>query len=149
LFHVVMCNGACYLRCIIAAFPYGYFKRSRAGDGVEAAGPSDAIAGPAPLEITVRECCNYTAEVTGAITHYDVKQNGVLVVNEQKKNGNTDDPEATWIRLEEDALLIIDGSKSGLGLNESLVGREAKAWTNGFIAQSYPGQTSAIKMIVE
>lgn len=73
---------------------FGDVEKPIAGEELEALKRKlfDIAGGEFPLEITVRECCNYTAEVTGAITLYDVKQNRVLIVNEQKKNGNTDDP---------------------------------------------------------
>ncbi|MBD0384763.1 DUF3221 domain-containing protein [Paenibacillus sedimenti] len=104
--------------------------------------------GEFPLELSVMECCKNAANVTGKIRSYDKEQDRILIVNEQKKNGNTDDPEATWVGLQTDAVLVVDGSKA-TGLSESLVGREAKVWTTGVMMTSYPGQTSAIKIVIE
>ncbi|WP_282942599.1 DUF3221 domain-containing protein [Paenibacillus sp. RC67] len=95
------------------------------------------------------ECCKSAATITGKIKSYDKEQNRVLIVNEQKKNGNTDDPEANWVGMQSDAVLVVDGIQSASGLNESLVGRDVKVWTTGVTMLSYPGQTSAIKMVIE
>jgi len=109
-----------------------------------------SIAGGAfPLQLSVIECCKGEANVTGKIKSYDQQQHRVLIVNEHKKNGNTNDPEATWIRLEADGVLVVDGNKAASGLSASLVGREAKAWTAGFMSLSYPGQASALKIVIE
>ncbi|WP_158289441.1 hypothetical protein [Paenibacillus flagellatus] len=49
-----------------------------------------------PLKLAAQPCCKQ-ADITGEIKKID---NGrVLIVDETKKNGNTDDPVATWVTL--------------------------------------------------
>jgi hypothetical protein len=102
-----------------------------------------------PLKLSARACCTEEAGITGKITSFDEKENRILIINERKKNGNSDDPEATWVSLQEDGILIVDGSKVSSGLEKSMIGKWAKAWSNGLMLQSYPGQTSAVKIVVE
>jgi hypothetical protein len=70
-------------------------------------------------------------------------------MNEEKKNGNTNDPEATYIELTSDGILILDGKRVTTGFNKSLVGREVKVWTTGMVDQSYPVQAAGMKVVVE
>ncbi|WP_433748998.1 hypothetical protein [Paenibacillus amylolyticus] len=46
------------------------------------------------------------------------------------------------------AKLIIEEEIVTVSLDETLVGRSAEVWINGIIAQSYPPQTKAVKMII-
>ena len=100
-----------------------------------------------PLELSVLECCENEPFVIGKIE--SVEEGRVLIVNESKKNGNTDDPEAYWIGLTADGKMVDGDGMAILGIDETLVGRVAKAWTTGMVNQSYPGQTSALKIVVE
>lgn len=102
-----------------------------------------------PIKLSVRTCCTKEAEIVGKIKSFDKDNNRILIVNEQKKNGNSEQPEATWVNLTDDGMLIVSGSNVFSGFDKSIVGREAKIWTTGVMAQSYPAQTSAVKVIVE
>lgn len=102
-----------------------------------------------PLRLTVRTCCDREADVTGKIAQYDAESNRILIVNEHKKNGQSDDPEAYWVGLAEDGVLTVDGEPVHEGLGSALIGREAKVWTTGLMLQSYPGQTLAVKVEAE
>ncbi|WP_127586896.1 hypothetical protein [Paenibacillus koleovorans] len=104
---------------------------------------------PFPLEITFLECCTQEPFISGIIKSYDAAENRVLIVHETKKNGNSSDPLAYFVGLMPDAILQIDGVSANTKLSASLVGRRAKVWTSGFVMDSYPGQTSAIKLIIE
>lgn len=129
--------------------PYGEFERAPTEERIEAFKESlFELAGEAfPVEISVRECCEGEPAVVGKIESVDGKR--VLIVNENKKNGNTDDPEAYWVSLTADGKLLAEDGKTALEIDDSLVGKEAKAWTTGLVNQSYPGQTSAVKIVVE
>jgi hypothetical protein len=105
--------------------------------------------GEFPLELSVELCCSPEGGMSGRIKQYSEQDNRILLVSETKKNGNTDDPEAAWISLEEDGILLVDGDKVSSGLSKALVGRAATVWTNGLMLTSYPGQTSAPKIVVE
>ena len=102
-----------------------------------------------PIKLSVQACCTNEAGITGKIRAFDKEQKRILIVNEQKKNGNSDDPEATWVTLTGDGILVISGSNVFSGFDKSIIGREAKAWSTGVMLQSYPGQTSAVKVVVE
>ncbi|TVY03282.1 DUF3221 domain-containing protein [Cohnella terricola] len=102
-----------------------------------------------PIDISVLSCCSGAPFVTGEIRSVDEMSNRILVVNESKKNGNTDDPEAYWIELSEDGKIVFGDGEPTRQFDTSLVGKEAKVWTTGLVHQSYPGQTAALKVIVE
>jgi len=128
---------------------YGDFEREPTPEDLDAFRESlfELAGGEFPLAIGVRECCEGPPFATGIIK--TVENGRVLIVNENKKNGNTDDPEAYWIELTPDGKLFDGESEPTSQIDESLVGKEAKAWTTGMVNQSYPGQTSAIKIVVE
>jgi len=129
--------------------PYDDYERKPSDEEIEAFKSSlFELAGEEfPVEITVRPCCESEPQVTGKIKA--VENNRVLIVHETKKNGNTDDPEAYWVSLTPDGKWLDGDAEQSNELDESLVGREAKAWTTGMVQQSYPSQTSAIKIVVE
>ncbi len=103
-----------------------------------------------PVQLSVWACCTGPAHVTGKITSFsDDPYKQILIVNEEKKNGNTNDPEATYIELTSDGILILDGKRVTTGFNKSLVGREVKVWTTGIVNQSYPAQAAGLKVVVE
>ena len=103
-----------------------------------------------PIKLSVQACCTKEAGITVVrLTSFDKEQKRILIVNEQKKNGNSDDPEATWVTLIGDGILVIGGINVISGFDKSIIGREAKAWSTGVMLQSYPGQTSAVKVVVE
>jgi len=107
----------------------------------------DTAGEPFPLELSVRECCESEPQVTGKIEA--VENNRVLIVHETKKNGNTDDPEAYWVTLTPDGSIYDGNSEPASEPDDSLVGKQAKAWTTGMVNESYPAQTAALKIVVE
>ncbi|OXS59180.1 hypothetical protein B1A99_11125 [Cohnella sp. CIP 111063] len=129
--------------------PYGEFERAPTEADIEAFKASlfELAGEPFPVDITVRECCEGEPAVVGKIESVDGKR--VLIVNENKKNGNMDDPEAFWVGLTADGKLLSGDGREELDVDDSLVGKEARAWTTGLVNQSYPGQTSAVKIVVE
>ncbi|XID90663.1 hypothetical protein ACF3MZ_19225 [Paenibacillaceae bacterium WGS1546] len=129
--------------------PYGDFEREPTEEDLEAFKASlFELAGEAfPVEISVRQCCEVQPHVTGKIK--SVEKNRVLIVNEDKKNGDSDNPEAYWVGLTADGKLLAEDGKTVLAIDESLVGKEAKAWTTGMVNESYPAQTSAVKIVVK
>lgn len=98
-----------------------------------------------PLELSVQECCKEPT-LTGKIKV--IEKERVLIVNEDKKNGNTDDPEATWVSLEDKGKITFEGSKEMLTFNKLVAGMQVNVWSTGLMMLSYPGQTSALKMEV-
>jgi hypothetical protein len=97
-----------------------------------------------PLKLEVRECCTGPASVAGKITK--IENNRVLIVDETKKNGNTDDPVAVWVALTADGIVTKKGSGEKLSFDKLTVGQQVKAWSTGIMLQSYPGQTSVVKI---
>lgn len=102
-----------------------------------------------PVKLSVRDCCTKAVDITGKIKSYDKSSNRILIVNEQKKIGKSEDPEATWVSLADDGVLNVSGSRVYSGFDLAIVGREAKVWTTGLIAKSNPSKTSAVKVVVE
>jgi hypothetical protein len=102
-----------------------------------------------PLKLSTWTCCTEEPDITGKITSFDNNENRILIINEQKKNGNSDNPEAIWVSLQADGSLVVDGSKVSSGLEKSMIGKWVKVWSNGLMLQSYPSQTSAVKVVVE
>ncbi|BBI35807.1 hypothetical protein [Cohnella abietis] len=102
-----------------------------------------------PLEITTWECCKGTPNATGIVTDVDKDENRILVINEQEKNGNTNDPVANWVGLTEDGKVYVDGKKVPSVYDASLIGKKVSAWTTGFAHASYPGQVWALKVVLE
>jgi hypothetical protein len=70
----------------------------------------------------------------------------VLIVNKLKKNGNTKDPEASFVSLTKDGKIYFHGKSEGQSFNKFKVGQEVRAWTTGITLASYPGQTNALKI---
>jgi hypothetical protein len=97
-----------------------------------------------PLRLTVLSCCEQPADITGKITKIEEKR--ALIVDETKKNGNTDDPEATWVSMNPDGKLVRGGES--IRFEDLKVGQQVQAWSTGLMLQSYPGQTSAVKLEV-
>ncbi|MEK8131814.1 hypothetical protein WMW72_28295 [Paenibacillus filicis] len=102
---------------------------------------------PFSLALTVHSCCTQPANLSGTVKKFDAQQQRILVVHPTGKNGNTDDPEANWVRLESDGRLIVKGKEVPDGLDATLVGQQVEAWTSGMTLTSYPGQTSALKIV--
>jgi hypothetical protein len=97
------------------------------------------------LKLGVQECCNQP-NLSGKITQ--IKGNQVLVVNEDKKNGSSDDPEATYVTLAEGAKVVMAESHEAVAIDQLIVGQYVKVWTTGLMMQSYPGQTSGLRIEV-
>ncbi|GAA3405837.1 DUF3221 domain-containing protein [Paenibacillus hodogayensis] len=101
--------------------------------------------GPFPIELSVRACCESTADVAGTIRK--VESDRVLVVDASRTNGNTKDPVAVWITLSEDGKVVRGGDRPETVSFESLtVGMRVQAWSTGLTLQSYPGQSSVVKI---
>ncbi|MEK4277098.1 hypothetical protein [Paenibacillus sp. FSL R7-0026] len=83
--------------------------------------------------------------VRGIITDFEEERGQVLIDN--KEDGGVDSG-PIWISLNKDSELIIEEEIVTVSLNETLVGRSAEVWINGVIAQSYPPQTKAVKMVI-
>ncbi|RKP48858.1 hypothetical protein D7Z26_21020 [Cohnella endophytica] len=102
-----------------------------------------------PVTVNVMECCEGVPGATGVIKDIDVTNNQILLVNEKQKNGNTDDPVANWVGLTEDAQVFFGDKQTSRTFDDSLIGKEATAWTTGLVLSSYPGIVTAIKLVIE
>jgi hypothetical protein len=110
----------------------------------------DAIAEtPFPLKLSVQECCTSKPMLQGKITEVKQRQQQILIVNEERKVGPSGMPEATWVQLSTDGMLMVNGKKIEGGFTQELVGRSVEAWPEGpAILTSYPGQTTALKVAI-
>jgi hypothetical protein len=75
-----------------------------------------------------------------------IEQDRVLIVNKLKKNGNTQDPEATWVSMTKDGKIYMEGKSEVQSFDKLAVGQQVHAWISGIMLDSYPGQTSALKI---
>jgi hypothetical protein len=76
----------------------------------------------------------------------EIEKDRVLIVNRLKKNGDTEDPEATYVGLTKDGKIYIHGNSVPQPFEKLAVGQEVRAWFTGMMFTSYPGQTSALKI---
>lgn len=107
------------------------------------------VGGAFPLTISTYDCCE-GPYIEGEITNIDHENHRILIVNEQEKNGNTDDPVANWAQLTQDGKVRSSSQVEDLTFDDLKVGQQVKAWSTGLFLQSYPGQTSVVKIeIVE
>ncbi|WP_339311452.1 hypothetical protein NZ043_08605 [Paenibacillus sp. FSL k6-2145] len=83
--------------------------------------------------------------IRGIITDFEEERGQVLIDN--KEDGGVDSG-PIWVSLSKDAELIVGGEIVAVSLDETMVGRSAEVWVNGIIAQSYPPQTKAVKMVI-
>ncbi|MDQ0723579.1 hypothetical protein QF049_004840 [Paenibacillus sp. W4I10] len=83
--------------------------------------------------------------VRGIIKDFEEERGQVLIEN--KEDGGVESG-PILISLSKNAELIIEGQTVTVSLDETLVGRSAEVWINGVIAQSYPPQTKAVKMVI-
>lgn len=99
-----------------------------------------------PLELGVRRCCDGPGDVTGVVSEVDMEQKRLLIVDDTQKNGNTDNPVAVWVGLSEDGVLVRAGGGEAVSFDEISAGQAAVAWSIGVQLDSYPAQTSAVKI---
>ena len=85
------------------------------------------------------------ASVSGVITDFYEEKGQVLIDNE-KDSGVGSGP--ILISLHTNAELIINGKTAAARLDGTLVGRRAEVWTGPSIAQFFPPQTTALKMVI-
>ncbi|WP_309119624.1 stalk domain-containing protein [Paenibacillus sp.] len=83
------------------------------------------------------------ADIEGVITKIDERTNRILIENPDRTVGETNDPEAVWISLTDDAVVNYNGDTTRLE-----VGLKVRAWFVGLMATSYPGQTQSVKLEV-
>jgi len=102
----------------------------------------DLVGEEFPLELGKQDCCAGTG-ITGEIKSID-ENNRILVVSQTKKNGNTDNPEANWVTMTVDGKIYLEGEM--VTSEELAVGQQVRYWSTGLVNQSYPGQTSAVKL---
>jgi hypothetical protein len=75
-----------------------------------------------------------------------IEQDSVLIVNKLKKNGNTQDPQATWVSLSKDGKIYMEGIPEVQSFDKLAVGQQVHAWTFGVMLTSNPGHTSVLKI---
>jgi hypothetical protein len=103
----------------------------------------DVVGKEFPLELDTMEF-SQEGYMSGKIEI--IEQDRALIVNKLKKNGNSQDPEATWVSLSNDGKIYMEGKPEVLSFDKLAVGQQVHAWTSGLMLDSYPGQTSALKI---
>lgn len=124
---------------------YGDIERTISSADVQAI--QDAIFQAAgktfPLEVAVKECCTRDADITGTVKEVDVEKKRILIANADKQI-------ASWVTLAEDGKWTLkDGDTSALPFDDSLIGKQASAWTYGIMQLTDPAQVMAVKIKIE
>lgn len=83
--------------------------------------------------------------VIGKITAIDQKR--FLIVSTEKNLGQDgEQPEAYWFDMAEDGILTMDGQP--IETDDLQIGVEVRGWNAGLVLESYPGQTTGLKVEV-
>jgi hypothetical protein len=103
------------------------------------------------FNLRIVECCvpKY-ADVIGVIKDIDVARKRVLIVDDDKKIGNTELPDAAWVSIREDTSIRKRGFifTNSVTFDQLTVDQSVEAWSSGFMDTSYPGQTEAVKLMI-
>jgi hypothetical protein len=100
-----------------------------------------------PVKMEIADCCSREADISGKIT--EIEGERILVIDDHKKNGNSNDPVAVWFTLTEDGKIVRSGEKETVAFDKLKVGMQVKAWFTGIMLDSYPGQTTALKAEIQ
>lgn len=86
-------------------------------------------------------------EMTGHITAVDGHR--VLIVNPDKLIGTeTKMQDAAWFSFSSDAIILDNRSGKPMSRGDLKIGFQVNVWGNGMMEESYPGQTSALRLEV-
>ncbi|MDQ0878739.1 hypothetical protein QFZ77_007398 [Paenibacillus sp. V4I3] len=102
-----------------------------------------------PLKLRVIQCCRQEANIIGEIIKTDKVNKKVLIENHEKKVGNSENPDATWVTLTEDGKIVVKDSKQLQVFSDLSIGQQVKAWSVGITFLSYPGQASVVKIEIQ
>jgi hypothetical protein len=124
---------------------FGDYEKPISKDEIQAIRKTlfDGIGKEFPLKLDVIEFAK-DGYISGKIEK--IEHASVLIVNKLKKNGNSQDPEATFVSLTKDGKIYIHGKPEVQAFDKFKIGQEVRAWTVGVMLASYPGQTSALKI---
>lgn len=136
----------------VMARSYGDFERTLTEADAERLKQAlyELIGKPFPVKLELGNCCSESGSTKGKITQ--VEGNRVLVIDDERKNGNTEDPVATWISMTDDGKVVErrKGKDAGkdVPFGQLKVSMTVEAWFTGIMLHSYPGQATALKIEV-
>lgn len=97
--------------------------------------------------VDIFQCClQEEADLSGKITSIDREHKRVLIVDNDSPNENKQMPRATWVNLTEDATIQLVESNQKLTFTDLKVGQQIEAWSVGLTLESYPSQTSVMRI---
>ncbi|BBH19373.1 hypothetical protein Back11_07180 [Paenibacillus baekrokdamisoli] len=106
----------------------------------------DKVGQPFNLNITQFEIGDNPSNI-GHIQQ--INDNSLLIEDDTKLNGGKKDmPERMLYTIDSDTNITKEGSSDLLSIHDFKVGQHVKIWNEGFILESYPGQTSALDVII-
>jgi hypothetical protein len=124
---------------------FGDFEQSISKEEIKAIRKTlfDDIGKEFPLKLDVIE---FTKDgyLSGKIEK--IEHDRILIVNKLIKNGNTQDPQASFVGLTKDGKIYIHGKPEAQSFDTFKVGQEVRAWTTGLTLDSYPSQVGALKI---
>lgn len=84
------------------------------------------------------------ADIRGKITDLEKEKGRVLIVH-PPTDAEQAGPSAAWVTLTEDAKVFGDGEET-LSFKDLQIGQQVNAWSTGLMMESYPVQTSVVKI---
>jgi hypothetical protein len=80
---------------------FGEFEKNLSGEEINSINKSlfKFVGQEFPLNLEVIQCCRQEANIIGEIIKTDMVNKKVLIENHEKKVGNRDNPDATWVTL--------------------------------------------------
>ncbi|MDQ0888757.1 hypothetical protein QFZ81_003845 [Paenibacillus sp. V4I9] len=130
---------------------FGEFEKNLSGEEINSIKKSlfKFVGQEFPLKLEVIQCCRHEANIIGEIIKTDKVNKKVLIENHEKKVGNSDNPDATWVTLTEDGKIVVKDSKQLQVFSDLSIGQQVKAWSVGITFLSYPGQASVVKIEIQ
>jgi hypothetical protein len=103
-----------------------------------------AVGATFPLDITSMKLDEH-GDISGVIKAIDKEKQRVLIENPDNilSSGK---PDAIWFTFAPDAVIAGADGTTGLTFADLRTGQRAEAWSNGFIADSYPAQATALEL---
>jgi hypothetical protein len=86
------------------------------------------------------------ANMTGTIQEIDKSKNRIWIVDDTKKNGQSENPEAIWVTLTDDAKIVSGPRAESKSFDDLRIGQQVKSWFYGEILTSYPSQAQSVKI---
>jgi hypothetical protein len=86
------------------------------------------------------------ANIIGTIQEIDKNNKKILIVDDEKKLGQSENPESVWVKLTDDAKIVSNSAGDLKTIDDLQIGQKVKSWFYGAVLESYPSQTESVKI---